>query len=98
MLVGACWRGVLIAREGWDGKGEYSRFSSFCLDRSEALMYPRSAIGVDKSVPWQLRLVRGFTGRSFLRPQAFEIPAKFRLIKRRPLVPWGKRAGTNMKG
>jgi hypothetical protein len=98
MLVGAFERGVLIARDAGDGKGEYSGFSSFCLDRYEALMYPRNAIGVDKSVPWPPRFARGFTGRFFLRQQAFEIPAKFRLIKRRPFVPWGKSSGTNMKG
>lgn len=61
-------------------------FHPFALTDHRPLYIPCDAIGVDKSVPWPPCFVRGFTGRSFSRPQAFEIPAKFRLIKRRPLA------------
>jgi hypothetical protein len=36
MLVGACWRGVLIAREGWDGNFDGSgagNVAAACLRR-----------------------------------------------------------------
>ena len=42
---------VLIAIERWAGKGEYSSFSSFCLDRFWTLLYPAFAIGVENSAP-----------------------------------------------